>query len=149
MKRTVITTAMLLGAVLGTVLGAPLGAQADTATQTYRDLIRPNGHARSDATFEAALDTCSRQTGGKRTFHDTPAYKKCMVGQGYRWKSLQVAREPASRRPAVREQTWIDPETGSRATPFWADLGLCVRTFRVAPRRFPPRTAMQPMKRSP
>ena len=129
MKRIVITTAMLLGAVLGTVLGAPLGAQADTATQTYRDLIRPNGHARSDATFEAALDACSRQTGGKRTFHDTPAYKKCMIGLGYRWKSLQVAREPASRQPAVREQTWIDPETGLTCHSILGGLGSMCSNF--------------------
>jgi hypothetical protein len=121
MKRIIITAALLLGTVLG--------AQADTAIQTYRDQVRPNGHPRSDAVFEAALDSCSQQTGGKRTFHDTPAFKQCMSGLGYKWASLRVERAPASRQPAVREQTWIDPETGLTCHDILGGLGSSCSNF--------------------
>jgi hypothetical protein len=121
MKRIVITAALLFGAVLG--------AQADTAIQTYRDQVRPNGHPRSDAIFQAALDSCSQQTGGKRTFHDTPAFKKCMLGRGYRWASLRVEREPASDQRANREHTWIDPETGLTCHDILGGLGSSCSNF--------------------
>lgn len=121
MKRIIITGALLFGTVLG--------AQADTAIQTYRDQIRPNGHARSEAVFQAALDACSEQTGGKRTFHDTPAYQKCMSGRGYRWKSLRVEREPVSRQPVARENTWIDPETGLTCHDILGGLGSACSNF--------------------
>jgi hypothetical protein len=128
MKRTIITAALLFGAVLGTTFGATPGAQADTAIQTYHDQIRPNGHARSDATYEAALDFCSQQTGGKRTFHDTPAFQKCMRGRGYRWLSLRVERGPAPQQ-APREETWIDPETGLTCHDILGGFGSACSNF--------------------
>jgi hypothetical protein len=115
MKRIVITAALLFGAVAA--------AQADTATQTYRDQVRPNGLPRSEAIFQAALDSCTQQTGGKRTFHDTPAFRSCMLGRGYRWASLGVERDPAPRQHAVREHTWIDPETGLTCHDILGGLG--------------------------
>jgi hypothetical protein len=121
MKRTIITAALLLGTVLG--------ANADTAIQTYRDQIRPHGHARSEAVYQAALDVCSRQTGGMRTYHDTPAFQNCMSEHGYRWKSLRVERDAASRQPAVRERTWIDPETGDRCQAILGGFGSMCGNF--------------------
>ena len=104
MKRIILTAVLLFGATLG--------AHADTAIQTYHDVLRPNGHKRSEAIFQADLATCSRQTGGKRVYHDTPAFKQCMRGRGYTWMSLRIERTPAPARQTTRDQTWIDPETG-------------------------------------
>ena len=79
MKRTIIiTTAMLLGTV---------AAQAGQ-TDTYHDLIRPNGKMRSDAVHEADLNFCYQQTGQSRFRPDGAAFKKCMARRGYRFTGL-------------------------------------------------------------
>jgi len=88
MQRTIITTVLLLGALVG--------AHA-SSLDTYRDLIRPNGHPRSNAIHQADLDFCYRRTGASRYRPDTPAFKQCMLGRGYRWTSVRIERTP----PAV------------------------------------------------
>jgi hypothetical protein len=88
MNRTVIAAALLLAATAG--------ARA-TSLDNYRDLIRPHGHARSDAVFDTALDACYAATGASRFRPDTPAFKRCMLGRGYRWKSVQHLPEPRAR----------------------------------------------------
>jgi hypothetical protein len=87
MTRAIIVAALLLGTALG--------AQART-NDTYYDTIRPNGHPRSDAVFQAALDACYRRTGASRFSGDTPAFKQCMLGRGYRWESVQIVRSRGS-----------------------------------------------------
>jgi len=88
MKRTVISAALLLAATAG--------AQA-VSLDTWRDLIRPHGHPRSEAVFQAALDACYAQTGASRYRAATPAFKQCMLGRSYRWKSVQYLPEPRTR----------------------------------------------------
>jgi hypothetical protein len=87
MKRILITTALLLGTALG--------AQAHT-NDTYYDTNRPHGHPRSDAIFQTALDACYGRTGASRFSADTPAFKQCMLGRGYRWESVRIVRSRGS-----------------------------------------------------
>ena len=42
-------------------------AGAALAGDTYHGLVRPHGHSRSDAVFEADLNACYAQTGTSRT----------------------------------------------------------------------------------
>jgi len=77
MKRIIITTALLLGTVVA--------AQARPVANYY-DLIRPNGHPRSDAIHQADLNFCYAQTGQSRFSLDGPAFKKCMLSRGYRFQ---------------------------------------------------------------
>ena len=87
MIRALIVTALMLGTALG--------AQAHT-NDTYYDMIRPNGHPRSDAVFQAALNACYTQTGANRFSGDTPAFKQCMRGHSYRWSSVRITRTRGS-----------------------------------------------------
>jgi hypothetical protein len=83
MKWIIIVSAVLVAGVAG--------AHADGVSQDrYYDLIRPHGHPRSDAVHQADLDYCYSQTGASRAFADTPAFKQCMLGRGYRWLSMRV-----------------------------------------------------------
>jgi hypothetical protein len=78
MKRTIVVAVALL-------LGTALGAEAQPVA-SYHDLIRPNGHPRSDAIHQADLDFCYQQTGQSRYSLDGPAFKKCMLSRGYRFE---------------------------------------------------------------
>jgi hypothetical protein len=90
MKRTIIACALLL---LGT-----FAAQAYHSNDTYYDLVRPNGQPRSDAIFQADLDSCYGQTGASRYDQDSPAFKQCMLGHKWRWQSVRTTRSPSQRR---------------------------------------------------
>jgi hypothetical protein len=82
MKWTIVSIVLLAGIA---------SAQADgIAQERYYDLIRPHGHPRSDAVHNADLDYCYNQTGDNRAYADTPAFKQCMLGRGYRWQSMRV-----------------------------------------------------------
>jgi hypothetical protein len=76
MKRILVTAALLIGSVLA--------AQA-RPVNAYYDLIRPNGHPRSDAIHQADLDYCYAKTGASRYRLDNAAMKQCMLGRGYRF----------------------------------------------------------------
>ena len=93
------------------LLASVAGAQADTVTG-YRDQIRPHGHPRSDAIYQASLDFCYARTGADRNLEDTPAFKQCMLGRGYLWKFTRVVR---SARPAVEApkhgRLWWDQDS--------------------------------------
>ena len=91
MKRTVIAAVLLLGTMVGTQAGR---------IDTYEDVIRPNGHKRSEAVLKADVDACYRQTGANPYRHAMPAFKKCMLAHGYRWLSVRNLPEPRTR---VRE----------------------------------------------
>jgi hypothetical protein len=67
------------------------------STDTYYDLVRPNGQPRSDAIFDADLNFCYGQTGASRTSQDTPAFKQCMLGRKWRWESVQSVPNPPSK----------------------------------------------------
>jgi hypothetical protein len=75
MKCIIITTALLLGSALA--------AQA-RPVDAYYDLIRPNGHPRSDAIHQRDMDYCYAQTGQRRYGLQGPAFQQCMAGRGYR-----------------------------------------------------------------
>jgi len=87
MKRIVIATALLLASVLA--------AQARWEVKYY-DLIRPNGHKRSDAVFRSNSDFCYRQTGQSRYVLDGPAFRKCMLSRGYRFMWQRQIPDPPS-----------------------------------------------------
>jgi hypothetical protein len=78
------------------LLGASVPARADHWETTYHDLIRPRGRPRSDAIYQGALNYCYEQTGADRNGRDTPEFKMCMRGRGYRWQSAQLVRAPGS-----------------------------------------------------
>jgi hypothetical protein len=75
MKRTIITAALPIATTLATQ-ARPVDA--------YYDLIRPNGHPRSDAIHQRDMDYCHVQTGQRRYALDGPAFQQCMLGHGYR-----------------------------------------------------------------
>src|SRR6201996_8193516 len=77
-------------AVLLLLLAGSAAAEAQTVNEVYRDLIRPGGHPRGDAASQAALDYCYGQTGDIRGLADSPAFKQCMLTQGYRWQRTIV-----------------------------------------------------------
>ena len=104
MLRVVLVAIAMFGAV------AP--AFADHPETMYRDLIRPNGHPRADAVFNADLKRCYERTGADRNRSDTTVFKRCMLGLGYRWQYTHVIHDrPAKVQP---DDTWIDPDTGDR-----------------------------------
>lgn len=86
------------------------GAHAGT-NDTYYDLVRPNGHARNDATFEADLNFCYGQTGGGRYRPDTPAFKQCMLGRKWRWESVKTVRDFSSNAVTYNRDS-PDPNVG-------------------------------------
>jgi hypothetical protein len=85
MKRALLISAMLVASVAG--------AHADHYTTMYRDLIRPHGQPRSDAIYQANLDVCYDRTHADRMKNDTPAFKTCMLGRGYRWQYTRLVRD--------------------------------------------------------
>jgi hypothetical protein len=69
------------------------------STDTYYDLVRPNGHPRSDAAFDAGPNFCYGQTGDSRYgLGDSPAFKQCMLGRKWRWESVSIVRSPSNGR---------------------------------------------------
>jgi hypothetical protein len=75
---------------------------------TFRDIIRPNGHKRSDAVGDAALNLCYRRTGLSRYEADTQTFKDCMLTQGYQWVSTKQVSVP----PPKNDDSFIDSDTG-------------------------------------
>jgi hypothetical protein len=98
MKRLIIAATMLLGSALG--------AYADHSDDTYHDMIRPNGHARSDTVFNAAVAACKRVTHDSLYGADSPAMKGCMLKRGYSWESTR----------------WIEDRPESSNTVDWTDF---------------------------
>lgn len=103
MKRTLIIAVASVGAI------ASANAQA---VSTYYDLIRPHGHPRSAAISQAALDFCYNQTGADRSQDDTPAFKRCMLTQHYRWLYTKGAPAPAAAGSITYNRDSKDPAIG-------------------------------------
>jgi hypothetical protein len=93
MKRAILYKCSI--AISVALMGGLTAAYAAT-NDTYYDLVRPNGRPRSDAIFDADLNFCYGQTGASRNRQDTPAFKKCMLGRKWRWKSVKTVRSPSS-----------------------------------------------------
>jgi hypothetical protein len=111
---------MLAVAILAT--GLVSSASASThGESTYYDTIRPHGHPRSDAIYNANVNACYSSSGESRTaVYDTPAFKQCMLSRGYRFEYTKVVQDPprakqvASRIPV--KGNFIDPDTGLSCT---------------------------------
>jgi hypothetical protein len=107
MKRAIIACALLL---VGT-----FAVQAYHSSDTYYDLVRPNGKPRSDAIFDADLNFCYRQTGDSRyRLGDSSAFKQCMLRRKWRWQSSRIVRSPAKGRPDCYEMI---PSCGDTTPP--------------------------------
>jgi hypothetical protein len=95
MPRTRISLAV---AALATLL---LGVQAAGAdTQVFKDVLRPNGAARSQDQKIADGRACGLSA--DNTFTDAVAFQACMRQRG--WVVDHVVPDP--------KPTWIDPQTG-------------------------------------
>src|ERR1700742_821410 len=91
-RSQVMKKALIISAVL---LAGCVAAHAGTVTESYRDLSGPPAPPRAPAASQAALDYCHGQTGDIRGLADTPAFKQCMLGQGYRGQRTIVKGKPA------------------------------------------------------
>jgi hypothetical protein len=87
---------MLAIAILAT--GLVSSANASThGESTYYDTIRPHGHPRSDAIYNANVNACYSSSGESRmAVYDTPAFKQCMLSRGYRFEYTDVVQDPPS-----------------------------------------------------
>jgi hypothetical protein len=104
MERIIIIIIITAAVLLGTV-----AAQAGQ-TDSYHDLIRPNGKMRSDAVHEADLNFCYQQTGQSRFLPDGAAFKKCMAGRGYSFTGLTGSATDASAPSLYDTSPWLfDP----------------------------------------
>jgi hypothetical protein len=82
------------------ILAAGMVSSASASTHgetTYYDTIRPHGHPRSLAVYNANLNACYSTSGESRTaVYDTPAFKQCMLTRGYRFEFTKVVQDPPS-----------------------------------------------------
>jgi len=108
MKRIGITAALLLGTA--TAVAAQAAPQV-----MYKDLIRPNGHKRTEAVYQADVSACYRQTGGSRYLPDSAAMKKCMLSRGYRFVWQRGFGGGSGR--AVAQSNWRMHVDGARGIP--------------------------------
>ncbi len=81
----------------------------------YRDTIRPHGQLRSQKIYDAALDYCYGETHESRTEPDTQAFKDCMAGRGYQYRSTKEVQDQPRRtaRTAPQDDTYISSDTGN------------------------------------
>ena len=107
MKKVILAATFALVS-LSPALASPL------YDQMYHDNIRPNGHPRPQAVYDAALDDCYSQTGLARDAKDTQAFKDCMATHDYRWVYSRPVRDTPSKRAtyAIPKGHFIDPDTG-------------------------------------
>jgi hypothetical protein len=96
------------------VLAAGVASSAGASTHgesMYYDTIRPHGHPRSDAIYNASLNACYRSSGESRTaVHDTDAFKSCMLSRGYRFEYTNVVQDPPSAaQRAVAQRSYTGP----------------------------------------
>ena len=91
------------------ILAAGMVSSASASSHgesTYYDTIRPHGHPRSDAVYNANVNACYSSSGESRTaVYDTPAFKQCMLSRGYRsniqrWSKIRRA-PPLDRWPSL------------------------------------------------
>jgi hypothetical protein len=104
------TKLTLAVAVLATGLVSSAGAST-RSEKMYHDTIRPHGHPRSFALYSASVDACYSATGESRAaLYDTPAFKKCMLGRGYRFEFTKVLQDPpAAAARSVAQRSYTGP----------------------------------------
>jgi hypothetical protein len=107
MKKVFIATALFVASL------SPALASSHYETM-YHDNIRPHGHPRSDAVYNAALDDCYSQTGLARNAADNQAFRDCMARHDYRWVYTREVQDPPSKRVTNRLQKgqYIDYDHG-------------------------------------
>jgi hypothetical protein len=77
---------------------------------TYYDTIRPHGHSRGDAVYNANVNACYSSSGESRTaVYDTPAFKQCMLSRGYRFEYTKVVQDPPSATSRSVAQSYSGP----------------------------------------
>jgi hypothetical protein len=86
----------MLAAILAT--GMVANANASTHGESYyHDTIRPQGHSRGTAVYNANVNACYSLSGESRmAVYDTPAFKQCMLSRGYRFEYTKVVQDPPS-----------------------------------------------------
>jgi hypothetical protein len=99
MKRVIVASAALLASVLC--------AQAEHSLDNYHDL-RPNGHKRSEATFEADVASCKRLTHDSIYRPDSRAMKRCMMRRSWQWQSSQWVEDPPEQPSSNSTVDWTD-----------------------------------------
>jgi hypothetical protein len=88
------TKSMLLIAVLATGLASSASASTH-GEKFYHDTVRPHGHPRSFAIYDASVNACYSATGESRAaIYDTAAFKQCMLSRGYRFEYTNVVQDP-------------------------------------------------------
>jgi hypothetical protein len=98
--------------ILSVVLLSEVANAGTQPQMLYRDLIRAHGQPRSEAIYEGNLDYCYDQTDARRDLADTPAFKKCMLGRGYRWTWTRMVRTSAGSDTITYEHDSKDPAVG-------------------------------------
>jgi hypothetical protein len=103
---------LLSALVLGTASAANASTHGDSM---YRDLVRPHGHSRSGAVYNASVNACYTRAHQSRTaVHDSPAFKSCMLGKGYRFEYTKVVHDRAPA-PSYAEAPANDDTAGMAA----------------------------------
>lgn len=107
MKKLIVAAAFALASL------SPAFASSHYAMM-YHDNIQPNGHPRSDAAYNAALDECYSQTGAARNAKDNQAFRDCMTTRDYRRVYAKLVRDPPSKRVAntIPKGHYIDRDHG-------------------------------------
>jgi hypothetical protein len=107
MKKVIAATALLIASL------SPALASSHYEMM-YHDNIRPNGHPRSDAVYNAALDDCYSQTELARDAKDNKAFRDCMTTHDYRWVYTKQVQDPPSKRVAntIPKGHYIDRDHG-------------------------------------
>ena len=94
---------MLAVAILATGMISSASASSH-GESTYYDTIRPHGHPRSDAIYNANVNACYSSSGESRTaVYDTPAFKQCMLSRGYRFEYTKVVQDPSATSRSVAQ----------------------------------------------
>jgi hypothetical protein len=111
-ETTMKTLAKLTLVIATLATGLASSASASTHGEaTYYDTIRPHGHPRSDAIYNASVNACYRSSGQSRTaVHDNDAFKSCMLSRGYRFQYTDVVQDPPSAAErAVAQRSYTGP----------------------------------------
>jgi hypothetical protein len=111
LRRTLLTTAMLIAFSLSEVLGAAKAFARDGSGQArgvgnyiYNDVLRPHGRARSNDDEHADAYVCD---GGEPRNIGTSTFDACMRGRGWRFARFELA--PASSGGGVPDWAWTCP----------------------------------------
>ena len=106
------TPTKLTLAVAILAIGMVSSASASThGESTYYDTIRPHGHPRSEAIYNANVNACYSSSGESRmAVYDTPAFKQCMLSRGYRFEFTKVVQDaPSAATRSVAQRSYSGP----------------------------------------